>query len=115
MLYVAVCSSFTELIVSRFVAGAGSAIFMGAVQLYMADISNIMNRSRTVAPVYAAFGVGMMAGPAIGGILGSSYGTLSPLMVLCCDNQLFPRSSRPLLVCWWCHDFCIGMELFLRH
>lgn len=49
-------------------------------QLYLADISSPQNRARTMAPVYTAFGVGTAFGPAIGGMLGASYGLNAPFV-----------------------------------
>lgn len=36
------------------------------------------NRSRTMAPVVAAWGVGFAAGPALGGLLAEAFGTQMP-------------------------------------
>ncbi len=44
---------------------------------YIADITNAENRSRSMGMVGAAFGLGLMAGPALGGLL-SRYGLYVP-------------------------------------
>lgn len=55
--------------VGRAVAGAFGATFSTA-NAYMADVSPPESRAQNFALVGAAFGVGFMVGPAIGGILG---------------------------------------------
>ena len=64
------------LFVGRSVAGALGAIF-GPANATMADISSGEDRAKGFGMVGAAFGIGFMIGPAIGGLLGD-YGTRTP-------------------------------------
>ena len=52
------------------------------VYAYIADITNSENRARGMGLVGAAFGLGLMAGPALGGFL-SQYGLYVPAFVAC--------------------------------
>ncbi|KAF4650301.1 hypothetical protein FOZ61_000431 [Perkinsus olseni] len=71
-------SSFNQLLFWRLLGGASSAGQMTGAHLYLADISEPENRSRTMAPVVAAWGVGFAAGPAVGGLLAEAFGTQVP-------------------------------------
>ncbi|EER04992.1 Tetracycline resistance protein, class A, putative [Perkinsus marinus ATCC 50983] len=71
-------SSFNQLLFWRLLGGAASAGQMTGAHLYLADISQPENRSRTMAPVVAAWGVGFAAGPALGGLLAEAFGTQMP-------------------------------------
>ena len=42
--------------------------------MFMSDISNPRNRTRTIAPVMAGFSTGAALGPAIGGVLVDTIG-----------------------------------------
>ncbi len=66
------------LFVGRILAGITGASFTTATA-YIADISNNENRSKNFGMVGAAFGLGFIIGPPIGGILGS-IGTRVPFM-----------------------------------
>jgi MFS transporter, DHA1 family, tetracycline resistance protein len=66
------------LFVGRILAGITGASFTTATA-YIADISNDENRSKNFGMVGAAFGLGFIIGPTIGGILGS-YGSRVPFM-----------------------------------
>ena len=66
------------LFVGRILAGITGASFTTATA-YIADISNDENRSKNFGMVGAAFGVGFIIGPTIGGILGG-YGSRVPFM-----------------------------------
>jgi len=52
------------------------------VYAYIADVTNSENRAKGMSLVGAAFGLGLMAGPAIGGFL-SQYGLYVPAFVAC--------------------------------
>ena len=58
------------LFLGRFIAGVAGASF-GPAYAYIADISPPERRAQNFGLVGAAFGVGFIAGPAIGGLLGS--------------------------------------------
>lgn len=66
------------LFIGRILAGITGASFTTATA-YIADISNDENRSKNFGMVGAAFGVGFIIGPTIGGILGG-YGSRVPFM-----------------------------------
>ena len=65
-------SSFLLLIISRIVAGVGGSS-IGVAQAYIADITTKENRSKGMGLIGAAFGLGFVFGPLIGGLL-SKYG-----------------------------------------
>lgn len=67
------------LFVGRCIAGALGAIF-GPANATMADISTGEDRAKSFGMVGAAFGIGFMIGPAIGGLLGD-FGTRTPFFV----------------------------------
>jgi MFS transporter, DHA1 family, tetracycline resistance protein len=66
------------LFVGRILAGITGASFTAA-SAYIADISNDENRTKNFGMVGAAFGVGFIVGPLIGGVLGD-IGTRVPFM-----------------------------------
>ena len=66
------------LFVARLIAGITGASFTTATA-YIADISTNENRTKNFGMVGAAFGVGFIIGPTIGGILGE-YGSRVPFM-----------------------------------
>ncbi len=67
------------LFVGRSIAGALGAIF-GPANAAMADMSTDEERAQGFGKVSAAFGVGFVIGPALGGLLGG-YGTRVPFFV----------------------------------
>ncbi|MEM7081420.1 MAG: MFS transporter [Pseudomonadota bacterium] len=67
------------LFVGRTLAGALGAIF-GPANSAMADLSSEADRARGFGLVSAAFGIGFVVGPALGGFLGE-YGTRVPFFV----------------------------------
>ena len=64
--------SYVMLLVSRVVAGIGGSS-IGVAQAYIADVTKPENRSKGMGIIGAAFGLGFVFGPLIGGIL-SKYG-----------------------------------------
>eukprot|EP00485_Elphidium_margaritaceum_P013094 CAMPEP_0202694520 /NCGR_PEP_ID=MMETSP1385-20130828/8362_1 /ASSEMBLY_ACC=CAM_ASM_000861 /TAXON_ID=933848 /ORGANISM="Elphidium margaritaceum" /LENGTH=535 /DNA_ID=CAMNT_0049350383 /DNA_START=17 /DNA_END=1624 /DNA_ORIENTATION=+ len=72
-LIIASAHSMNELILSRFVTGAGGAFQMAGAQAYLSDISSITNRARTMAPLMIGFSAGATLGPFIGGFLCDYY------------------------------------------
>ncbi|MFT4636599.1 MAG: DHA1 family tetracycline resistance protein-like MFS transporter [Chitinophagales bacterium] len=67
------------LFIGRSIAGGLGAIF-GPANAVMADVSDAKDRAKGFGLVGAAFGIGFMIGPAIGGMLGE-YGTRTPFFV----------------------------------
>lgn len=66
-------SSIAILVVSRLLAGIGSGNF-SAAQAYVADISEPAKRAKNMGLIGAAFGLGFILGPPIGGFLKAQYG-----------------------------------------
>lgn len=64
--------SYIMLLVSRVIAGIGGSS-IGVAQAYIADVTTRENRSKGMGLIGAAFGLGFVFGPLIGGLL-SSYG-----------------------------------------
>lgn len=89
------------LFVGRIVAGITGASFTTA-SAYIADISTSEDRAKNFGMIGAAFGLGFVIGPMIGGLLGN-YGPRVPFMVaaaLCMVNFLYglfilPESLKP--------------------
>ena len=78
------------LFVGRVIAGVTGASFTTATA-YIADISTKENRAQNFGMIGAAFGVGFIIGPVIGGLLGQ-YGSRVPFIaaaVLCLLNWLW--------------------------
>lgn len=78
--------SLTILFLGRVIAGLTGAS-MTVATAYMADISNNTNRSSNFGMIGAAFGVGFILGPAIGGAVGSA-GHHYPFLVAAALNLL---------------------------
>ena len=64
--------SFLMLLISRIVSGIGGSS-IGVAQAYIADVTKPENRSKGMGIIGAAFGLGFVFGPLIGGLL-SKYG-----------------------------------------
>jgi MFS transporter, DHA1 family, tetracycline resistance protein len=60
-------NSLALLFVSRLVAGAGNAN-IAVAQAYVTDVTTPENRSKGMGLVFAAFGLGFVLGPALGGL-----------------------------------------------
>jgi len=71
--------TFGWLFVSRAVAGIAGAIFV-PVAAYIADITPPERRAQNFGLIGAAFGMGFVIGPGIGGLLGS-FGPRAPFFV----------------------------------
>ncbi len=82
--------SLMWLFLGRFIGGACSAS-MSTASAYASDISSPANRAKTFGMIGAAFGIGFICGPMIGGVLGSINYHL-PFYVgagLCFANAIF--------------------------
>lgn len=69
----AAASSYAVLLLARWLSGMAAANYAIA-QAYMADVSSPENRSRAMGLVGAAFGLGFVLGPALGGLLAHAGG-----------------------------------------
>ena len=65
------------LFIGRALAGISSATFSTA-NAYIADVTTPEDRGRAFGMIGAAFGIGFIVGPALGGLLGEVFGTRAP-------------------------------------
>ena len=94
-------TSITGLFIARMISGLGGAN-LGAAQAIIADITPADQRSRGMGVIGAAFGLGFIFGPAIGGTLGQ-WGPVVPIYaaaLLAFINLLFiyfklPETLKP--------------------
>ena len=103
----ALAPSITWLFIGRIIAGITGASITTA-SAYIADISTIENRAKNFGMIGAAFGLGFIIGPVIGGLLGQ-YGGRVPFYAtaaLCFLNFLYgyfilpeslPKEKRSVL------------------
>ncbi|MDZ4714282.1 MAG: TCR/Tet family MFS transporter [Cytophagales bacterium] len=100
-LFLVFAPSIGWLFIGRVIAGAMGASFTTA-GAYIADISNAENRAQNFGMIGAAFGLGFIIGPMIGGLLGD-FGSRVPFMAaggLTLLNWLYgffvlPESLKP--------------------
>jgi MFS family permease len=71
-----------QLLAWRFIAGAGSAMYMTGAQIYLADISTPANRARFIGTNQGALLLGTSVGPAIGGGIAELWGLRAPFYVV---------------------------------
>jgi len=85
----AVAGSYWALLVSRIVAGAMGAT-IGVAQAYIADITTPERRAHAMGVLGAAFAMGFILGPALGGVLAThSYSSAGVVAAaLCAANAL---------------------------
>ena len=69
-------SSMLVLWISRIASGISGAN-ISAAQAYISDITTPENRAKGMGMIGAAFGLGFVLGPAVGGLLGSWHGNLA--------------------------------------
>lgn len=89
-LFLALAPTYGWLFVGRIIAGITGASFTTA-SAYIADVSTPENRAKNFGMIGAAFGLGFIIGPFIGGLLGS-LGTKAPFYaaaILCLLNTLY--------------------------
>jgi multidrug resistance protein len=95
-------TSLWMLFLARMVAGFGNAN-LGTVQALVADVTPPEERARSMGLIGAAFGLGFVLGPAIGGIVGSQLGPHAPaftaaglgVLNLVLAAALLPETRRP--------------------
>ncbi len=71
-----------QLLAWRFVAGAGSAMYMTGAQIFLADISTPANRARFIGTNQGALLLGVAIGPAIGGVVAEFWGLRAPFILV---------------------------------
>jgi len=76
-LIMAIAPSVGILLVARIFAGAFAATFSTA-NAYIADVSPPEKRAANFGLMGAAFGIGFVIGPALGGIIGEAFGPRAP-------------------------------------
>ena len=74
--------SIWTLLAWRFVAGAGSALYMSGAMVYLIDIARPEQLSRYVATNQWALSLGVALGPGIGGLVADRYGLEAPFLVV---------------------------------
>ena len=72
--------TLTMLFVGRIIDGASGGS-IGTAQAYVADITAPEDRSRAMGLIGAAFGLGFIFGPAIGGVTAAHFGYSAPMYV----------------------------------
>ncbi len=94
-------SSFVLLLISRAVHGACAGT-VGAAQAYVADVTSESERAHGMGMIGAAFGLGFVLGPGLGGLLGHSdlripvfFAALLTLINLIFASVALPESRRP--------------------
>ena len=77
-----IAESVSELLVWRFIAGAGNAAYLGGAQVALQDISTDRNRGRVMSTNHAALLCGVSAGPALGGMVAMGCGLRAPFFLV---------------------------------
>lgn len=80
-LLMALAPSLAALLIARILAGAFSATFSTA-NAYIADISPPEKRAANFGLMGAAFGLGFIIGPALGGLVGDAFGHRAPFFAV---------------------------------
>lgn len=119
----ALAHNYELLFAGRILAGITGASFTAA-SAYIADISTDENRAKNFGLIGAAFGLGFVLGPALGGLL-AGWGLRAPFYaaaVLCFVNFLYgyfvlpeslkPENRRPFE---WKKANPVGSLMFLRN
>jgi MFS family permease len=70
---------FGLMLAARLVGGAFASAMLPTAQAYAADLTNRENRASGMAVIGAAFGLAIIFGPVIGGVLAHFFGLTAPL------------------------------------
>jgi MFS family permease len=70
---------FALMLVARFVGGAFASAMLPTAQAYAADLTSRENRTSGMAVIGAAFGLAIIFGPVIGGVLAHFFGLTAPI------------------------------------
>lgn len=79
-IWCAVATSYEELVVARFLAGAGGGMVLTGGVIVLADITTPQRRGRTMAVYQGTFLFAVGIGPLPGGWLAERYGLAAPFM-----------------------------------
>jgi DHA1 family multidrug resistance protein-like MFS transporter len=74
--------TFGWLIASRFVSGAGSAMYMTAAIILLTDITTDENRGRLMSIYQGSLLAGVAIGPAVGGFVAQAFGLAAPFFLV---------------------------------
>lgn len=104
--------SLLMLFVARMIAGFGNAN-LGTVQALVADVTPGAQRAKAMGMMGAAFGLGFVFGPVIGGLVGSAWGPAAPAFVSAAFAGLnwllafflLPETRRPGVAGGGAHGF----------
>jgi DHA1 family tetracycline resistance protein-like MFS transporter len=95
------------LFLGRVISGLSGAS-MTVASSYMADISDDKNRSANFGMIGAAFGLGFIVGPALGGVLGN-WSHTTPFIAH--ESAGFVVQSSALFAYWFtCVDVCLSIS-----
>ena len=94
---------FGLLVASRFVGGILSSATLPTAQAMMADLSSEKDRAASMGLIGAAFGLGVIFGPALGGLIGNRFGLVAPiyfsaglgLVTALAATFVLPETRRP--------------------
>lgn len=75
-------TDLAQLLAWRFIAGAGSAMYMTGAIIYLTDISTRENRARFIGTNQGALLVGVSIGPGIGGLIAELFGLRAPFHIV---------------------------------
>ena len=81
-LMIGLLPNYTALVALRFVAGLGSAMFITAAVIFVAEVSTPQNRGRLMSIYQGGFLLGISMGPAVGGITASLWGLAAPFFLV---------------------------------
>lgn len=73
---------FEWLLASRFVAGAGSAMYMTGAMILLTDITTDENRGRLMSIYQGSLLAGVAMGPAVGGFVAQAFGLAAPFFLV---------------------------------
>jgi DHA1 family multidrug resistance protein-like MFS transporter len=74
--------TFGWLIASRFVSGAGSAMYMTGALILLTDITTEENRGRLMSIYQGSLLAGVAIGPAVGGFVAQAFGLAAPFFLV---------------------------------